>query len=466
MTSRVVPLILAVALFMETMDSTVIATSLPAIAESIGTSPINLKLALTTYFLALAIFIPVSGWAADRFGAKRLFRWAILVFAVGSLACAAASSLVEFVGARFIQGMGGAMMTPVARLVMLRTTRRSELVAAMAWFTMPGLIGPLVGPPLGGFLTTYASWHWIFLINIPIGLAGIVLSGRYLPEIPSGRIVPLDRIGFLLSAAACSGLIFGFSIAGLDVVPRYVPAVLVAAGLAAGIVYTIHARFAANPLLDLSLMRLTTFRTSVIGGSVFRIGIGATPFLLPLMLQLGFGYTPFESGMTTFAAAAGAIGMKILASPILKAVGFRWVLTVNAVLGAAFLAVNGLFTPATPTALIMLALLVGGFFRSLQFTSINTLAYADVDSDRLSRATSLSAVVQQLSLSLAVATAAGMLEIAVFVRGGVIDAGAFSIAFFVVAGISAVAALFFVRLPANAGAEVAGRLVERTTGQP
>jgi EmrB/QacA subfamily drug resistance transporter len=448
------------------MDSTVIATSLPAIASSIGTSPVALKLALTTYLLALAVFIPVSGWAADRFGPNRLFGWAIVVFMVGSVACAASSSLAEFVAARFVQGMGGAMMTPVARLVMLRSTRRSELVQAMAWLTMPALVGPLIGPPLGGFLTTYASWHWIFLINVPIGCAGIALAARYLPVIPPGAPVPLDRVGFLLSAIACSGLIFGFSVAGLDVMPTWVPVTLVCAGFAAASLYVVHARFAAWPLLDLTLLRITTFRSSVIGGSLFRIGVGAVPFLLPLMLQVGFGYTPFESGVTTFAAAAGAIGMKVLVGPILRAWGFRTVLACNAALAAVFIAINGLFTIDTPQIVIAAVLLVGGFFRSLQFTSINAIAFADVDNERLSRATSLSAVVQQFSLSLGVATAAGTLEIVVALRGGALDAPAFSIAFFVVAAITAVSALVFAGLPRDAGAEVAGRLAEGAPRQP
>lgn len=466
MTSRIVPLILAVALFMENMDSTVIATSLPAIAHSIGTSPIALKLALTTYLLALAVFIPVSGWAADRFGPNRLFGWAIVVFMVGSIACAVSSSLSEFVGARFIQGMGGAMMTPVARLVMLRSTERSGLVAAMTWLTMPALVGPLIGPPLGGFLTTYASWHWIFLINVPIGCAGIALAARYLPVIPPGTPVPLDRMGFFLSAIACSGLIFGFSVAGLDVMPAWVPVALVCTGFVAAGLYAVHARFAAYPLLDLSLLRITTFRSSVVGGSLFRIGAGAIPFLLPLMLQVGFGYTPFESGITTFAAAAGAIGMKLFVGPILKAFGFRAVLACTATLAAAFIAVNGLFTPSTPQVVIAGVLLVGGFFRSLQFTSLNVIAFADVDNDRLSRATSLSAVVQQFSLSLGVAAAAGTLEVVVALRGGALDAPAFSIAFFVVAAITALSALMFAALPGNAGEEVAGRLVEKAPRQP
>ncbi|MDP3895466.1 MAG: MFS transporter, partial [Mesorhizobium sp.] len=269
------PLILAVALFMEQMDSTVIATSLPAIAADIGTNPVALKLALTAYLVSLAIFIPVSGWMADRFGARRVFRIAIGVFVVGSILCALSGSLAAFVGARFLQGMGGAMMTPVARLVLVRATPKKDLVSAMAWLTIPALVGPLVGPPVGGFITTYFTWHWIFLINVPIGIAGIFFAGRVLPEIAGRAGDRLDVAGFALSAVAASGIVFGLSVISLPALPPVFGVLTAALGLVAAFVYVRHARHRDKPILDLSLFANPAFRAAILGGSFFRIGAGA-----------------------------------------------------------------------------------------------------------------------------------------------------------------------------------------------
>ncbi len=267
--NRITPLILAVALFMEQMDSTVIATALPTIASDLGVGPITLKLALTSYMVALAIFIPISGWIADRYGAKRVFRAAIVVFMLGSLLCALSSSLVAFVAARFLQGMGGAMMTPVGRLVLLRTTKKSELVSAMALLTIPALLGPITGPPVGGFITTFFSWHWIFLINIPIGLLGLWLSSIHLPEIAPIETAGIDWKGFLLSSAAASGLVFGLSVMSLPALPVFIGAAATVVGLLSMILYVIHARRHPAPLLDLSLFGNRSFRASIIGGTLF-----------------------------------------------------------------------------------------------------------------------------------------------------------------------------------------------------
>ena len=302
------------------MDSTVIATSLPAIANDIGTSPVALKLALTSYLVSLAIFIPISGWMADRYGAKRVFRAAIGVFIVGSIACAMSGSLVDFVLARFGQGLGGAMMTPVARLVLVRATPKRELVSAMAWLTVPALVGPLVGPPVGGFITTFFTWHWIFLINVPIGLIGIWLATRVLPDIEPVGARPIDIAGFLLSAIAASGVVFGLSVVSLPALPPIVGITTLVDrhGVAASPMSGTRRR-AANPILDPRVFANATFRAAIIGGTIFRIGNGAVPFLLPLMFQLGFGMTPFQSGMLTFASALGAIMMKFLAPITLQA---------------------------------------------------------------------------------------------------------------------------------------------------
>jgi EmrB/QacA subfamily drug resistance transporter len=455
---RLVPLIVAVALFMENMDSTVIATSLPAIAVDIGTNPLALKLAVTSYLLSLAVFIPMSGWTADRFGARRVFATAIAVFVIGSIGCALSRSLTDFVLARIVQGIGGAMMTPVGRLVLLRSVDKRALVDAMAWVSMPALIGPITGPPLGGFITTYASWHWIFIINVPIGLIGIVLVTRYIEDVRLAMRDPFDLSGMVLAAISVAGLAFGCSVLGVGLVPWPIAAALIAVGGVAFLIYRIHARKVPAPVLDFSLLALPTFRASLIGGFLFRMGIGALPFLLPLLLQVGFHFSPFQSGLTTFSSTVGALFMKTVASRILKRFGFRPVLIVNAVVSAAFLAACAWFSETTPFALMFAVLLVGGFFRSLQFTSTNVLAYAQVDERRMSRATALAAVGQQLSLSAGVALGGAAVELMVWSKAdATITAADFPPAFLVIAAISAVSAVIFARLPPDAGAELAHR---------
>ena len=287
-----VTLIVAVALFMETMDSTVIATSLPAIAKDLGEDPIALKLALTSYLLSLAVFIPLSGWAADRYGARTVFRAAIVVFTLGSAACGFASSLFDFVLFRIVQGIGGAMMVPVGRLVILRTVPKSELISALAWLTIPALMGPVIGPPLGGFITTFASWRWIFWINIPIGVLGVILATYYIQNFREEDLPPLDVKGFILSGIGLSGLAFGFTTIGQGLFPPVAVAALLIVGFIGCWLYVRHARIVTAPLIDLSLLKIDTFFASVVGGFIYRVGIGATPFLLPLLLQLGFGLTP------------------------------------------------------------------------------------------------------------------------------------------------------------------------------
>ncbi len=446
--SRIVPLILAVALFMEQMDSTVIATSLPAIAHDLGVGPITLKLALTTYMVGLAIFIPLSGWMADRFGAKRIFRLAMVVFIVGSILCAVSGSLIAFVVSRFIQGMGGAMMTPVARLVLVRSTSRSELVSAMATLTIPALVGPLAGPPLGGFITTYFSWHWIFLIY--------VLSGIYLPEVESAPPGPLDFKGFLLAAIAAAGTMFGLSVISL---PALSPAIGIAStvlGILSGCLYLRHARRHPSPLLDLRLFSDSAFRAAAVGGTLFRISIGAVPFLMPLMLQLGFGFTPFQSGLITFTGAVGAITTKFIARRVLTLAGFRTTLIVATITGAVLTFANGLFTPATPVLLISFVLLLAGFARSFFFTSVNALSFADISDRDASKATTMSAVLQQMSLALGVAVAGAILEVETAFTGTALQLRDFHIAFMIVSAIALSAVVPFLTMAKNAGAAVSG----------
>jgi EmrB/QacA subfamily drug resistance transporter len=455
--TRLLALIVACALFIENMDSTVISTSLPAIALDLATDPIALKLALTAYLLSLAVFIPVSGWIADRFGARSTFMTAIGVFLLGSVACAASGSLGTMVAARFLQGIGGAMMVPVGRLVLLRTVPKNELVQALSWLTIPALVGPMVGPPLGGFITTYFHWRWIFLINIPIGLLGILLANRFVPDIRGPR-APLDWLGFLLSGFGLAAAMFGFSTLGRHLVPAEVAAATLAIGVAALLGYVVHARHHPQPLLDLKLFRLPTYRAGVAGGSLFRIGIGATPFLLPLMLQLGFGLSPVQSGLLTFVSAIGAIFMKTIAARILKRLGFRRVLVWNALAASALLCSFGLFRPETPHVFIIATLLVSGCFRSLQFTSLNAISYAEVDSPRMGQASSLAGMTQQLSLSLGIAIGGYLLEIVgVLHDRPATDVRNFYVAFLAVGLISASSAWMMSRLPRNAGSEMAGR---------
>jgi len=455
---RIVPLIVATALFMENMDSTVISTSLPAIARALDTNPLALKLAVTSYLLSLATFIPASGWTADRFGTRNVFRTAIGVFVLGSIGCAASHSLEQFVLARIAQGVGGAMMTPVGRLILVRSIDKQLLVNAMSLVTIPALIGPICGPPLGGFITTFASWHWIFLINVPIGLVGIALVSRFIPNVYAEQQDPFDVLGFILSGLAIAGLAFGLSALGLEFLPTKIVVALIAAGAVSAVAYVIHAGRTPAPILDLSLLRLPTFRASIFGGFLFRLGIGALPFLLPLLLQVGFKLTPFQSGLITFTAALGAMFMKAAVASVLRRFGYRNVLVYNALISSAFLAACATFVQGMPFAAMVAILLSGGFFRSLQFTSINTIAYAEIAPAKMSRATSMVAAAQQLSLSTGVAVGALVVEFMVRLRQSTtISINDFPPAFLFVSLLSASAVLIFARLPRDAGAELSGR---------
>lgn len=462
--NRIIPLILAVALFMEQMDSTVIATSLPAIAKDLNVGPITLKLALTAYMVSLAIFIPISGWMADKFGAKKIFRFAIAIFVVGSICCAVSGSVVEFVVSRFLQGMGGAMMTPVGRLVLLRTTKRTDLVSAMALLTIPGLVGPLTGPPVGGFITTYFSWHWIFLINVPIGIIGIWLATIYLPEIETTNPPPMDIAGFVLSGLAASGVVFGFSVVSLPALPPFVGIASIIVGFICGALYVRHAKIHPAPILDFKIFRNATFRTASISGTVFRISTGAIPFLMPLMLQIGFGLNPFQSGMITFAGAIGAITTKFMARRVFAATGFKGTLLSAGIVGACTTLANSFFTPETPYSLIMICLVTAGFARSFFFTGTNALSYSDIDDRQASQATSMASVLQQISLALGVAFAASILEVSAYFSGRHLELANFHLAFMIVALVSLFATLPLMAMDKGAGSEVSGH--RRKVSQP
>jgi MFS family permease len=316
----------------------------------------------------------------------------------------------------------------------------------------------VIGPPLGGFITTYFSWHWIFLINIPIGCLGIFMALKYIDPIKSENPEPFDLYGLVLAGIGLAGIAFGLSVAGLNLLPWTVVAALVVVGTISMTLYVIHARRTGSPVLDFSMLNLATLRASIIGGFMFRLGIGALPFLLPLLMQVGFGLSPFQSGLVTFASAVGAMGMKTLAARIIRSFGFRNLMTVNAVVSSLFLAACALFTAATPLLLIMIILVVGGFFRSLQFTAINTVAYAEVEPAQMSRATTLVSVNQQLAISAGVAVGAFSVETTMWVHGASeLSATVFAPAFLVVSVISAASAWFFWQMPDDAGHEISGR---------
>jgi MFS family permease len=373
-----------------------------------------------------------------------------------------ANSLAALVAARILQGMGGALMVPVGRLVLLRTVEKSDLVRAMSYVSVPALIGPVMGPPLGGFIVTYWSWRWIFFVNIPIGVLGIVLVNLLIGNLKEGGRHPFDFGGFVLTGVGLASLAFGFENVGRGALPKVVIAALLIIGAACTVLYVRHARRVDHPIIDLALFRIPTYAAATIGGFLFRMGLGAMPFLLPLMLQVGFGLDALSSGLLTFASAAGAMTMKMTAARIIRTLGFRIVLVGDAMISALFLFGYSLFRPTTPHLVIFLALLAGGFFRSLQMTSINTLSYADVPPAMLSRATSLTSMAQQLSQTVGVATGALLLQVVLALRGGgALTAPDFYPAFVGVAMISLLSVPFFFKMSPDAGAEVSGRPVAR-----
>lgn len=464
--NRMTPLIVATALLMENIDSTVISTSLPQIARDLNADPIHLKLALTSYLLALAIFIPASGWAADRFGARKVFRLAILVFTLGSIACAQSDTLPELIAARVLQGIGGSMMTPVGRLIVLRSTPKAQLVNALAWLTVPALIGPVIGPPLGGFITTYFQWRWIFWINVPVAMLGLILVTLHIRDIRMDDVADFDFRGFFLVGPGIAAFLTGITLSGLTLASPLFVWSLILSGIALLLGYVWHALRVPDPIIDLRLLRLPTFRISVTGGTLFRIATGALPFLLPLMLQFGFGMSAFNSGLLTFATGVGALTMKFLAQPILQRFGFRRVMVANTAIAALFLMAPGAFQPGMPWLLMIAVLFVGGISRSLQFTSINAVAYADVPPERLSSATSFNSVLQQLSGSVGITVAAFGIEAVRGWHGSPdLSADVFPPVFVMIGCLSLLAIIPFARLSRMAGSGLLGEAEMPRRGQ-
>ena len=453
--ANAVPLAVASALFMEFIDSTALSTALPTLARAFHTDPVHLKLALTSYLLALAVFAPASGWVADRFGPKRVFLSAMAVFLAGSICCGLSHSLGQLVAARVLQGIGGAMMTPVGRLIVVDSAPRDRFVSAMSWFTMPALVGPLLGPPLAGLILGVASWSWIFYINIPVGVLGMLAVALLVPGGGRPRPGRFDGAGFAMAALAIVALTAVSETAGAGLAPW--PAEIVAAlvGAAALVVFIRHVGQVDHPVLKLRLLAIPSFGASVVGGTLVRLGLGAAPLLLPLLLQIGLGWSPVKAGLMTISQAAGALLFKPIAPAILRRFGYRPVLIASAAGTAVCTALPGGFRASTPEVAIVLLLGVSGFLRSCQFTASNALSYADVGRADVSQASTLSTVIQQVSLSLGVSI--GGLTLHMAAGSGVLTPERFTVPFLVIGGLSAMALPVYLRLPKDAGADIGGR---------
>jgi EmrB/QacA subfamily drug resistance transporter len=456
--TRLTAVIVASALFMQNLDSTVIATALPTMARSFGYDPVRMNVALTSYLLSLTVFIPASGWVADRYGTRNVFRWAIVVFTIGSIFCGLSNGLPELVAARVLQGVGGAMMVPVGRLLLLRTAAKTELVAAMAWLTVPALLGPVVGPPVGGFIVTWFNWRWTFFINIPVGIAGLIAVTMFIKDFREPPKGSFDLMGLIISGFGLCFAMGALETAGRGLVaPEWTEACL-AAALVMAFLYYRHARRHPAPLLDFTLMKLPCFGLSFSAMMLFRTGIGAIPFLLPMMLQVAFGDSAAQSGLITFASSAGALVMKPAAQRALRMFGFRDTLIWNGLFSGVMLLACAAFRPTWPAAAIYLVLLLGGFLRSLQFTAYNTLAYGDVSRQQMSAATSLYTAGQQLAATIGVSAGALALEAARSLSGHVNpQTSDFSAAFVVVGLLSMCAVPIAFLMPQAAGDDLTGR---------
>ncbi|APW40066.1 MFS transporter [Rhodoferax koreense] len=457
--SRRIPLIVAAAFFMETLDSTIVTTALPAIAKSFNATTLSLSLSISAYLVALAVFVPTAGWASDRFGARRLFAGAIALFTLSSLLCALSPNLWSFIAARTLQGVAAAFMSPVGRLVVLRSTPKQRLIEAIGLITWPGLIGPVLGPPLGGLISTYASWHWIFLINIPLGIAGVWMVLRHVPDEVTGRRTPFDVRGFGLTALALAALVHGLALLGEAQGAASTALVWLTAACMSGALAIRHALRHPTPMLDLRAARVPTFAISMLtAGMMARIAISATPFLLPLMFQIGFGLDAFRAGLMLLVYMGGNLAMKSATTPVLRRFGFRRVLTLNGLLCAAAMAACGLLTPGLSLAVIYPVLFIAGMSRSMHFTTVSSLAFADIAADQRAGASTISAMAQQVAATLGVAFAVLALAFFQNLRGAsALSLADFQRALLAGAALMALAALYSLRLAPDAGIEVSGK---------
>ncbi|OJH42373.1 MFS transporter [Cystobacter ferrugineus] len=455
--SRLASIAVASALFMEFIDSTALSTALPALSTAFGSDPVHLKLALTSYILALAVVAPASGWIADRHGPRRVFMTAMGVFLAGSVLCGFSRSLAELVVFRTLQGVGGALMVPVGRLIVVSSAPRERLVSAMSWFTMPALVGPLVGPPLAGFILKIADWPWIFFINVPVGILGMLAVLRFVPPLHQPYPGRFDMKGFVIAATAITSLVGASEVVGMGLVPVAVQLGMWGLALGSIAAYIRHALRVERPVLNVRLVRYDTFRASLVGGTVVRVGLGATPFLLPLLFQVGLGWGPLETGLVTVGTAVGAMACKPVAPGIIRRFGFRSTLIYANFVTAVLTALPAFFRGWTPVALMVVVLTVGGFMRSMQFTALNTVAYADIPQGTVSNASTLSVVTQQMGLSLGISFGGLMLHLARGDAEGVITPNQFILPFVAVGVVTMLAGPLFRRMSPEAGASIQGR---------
>jgi EmrB/QacA subfamily drug resistance transporter len=459
--SRLATIAVASALFMEFIDSTALSTALPTLSHAFGVDPIHLKLALTSYIVALAVIAPASGWMADRYGPRRIFLIAMVAFLAGSCLCGFSRSLGELIASRIIQGIGGGMMTPVGRLIVVGSAPRDRLVSAMSWFTMPALVGPLIGPPLAGFVLAVAQWPWIFFINVPVGIIGVTAVMRFVPQLKQPHPGQFDLKGFFICAVAISALVVASETLGAGLVSIWAQAAAVLLALGAGTYFVNHALNTEKPILDLHLIRYPTYRASLLGGTLMRLGIGATPFLMPLLLQVGLGWSPLRAGSVTIAIAFGAFISKPVVPKIIRHSGFRSTLITANLFGGILTAAPAIFRENTPVALIMILLALSGFVRSTQFTAINTVAYADVPPKDVSHASTLATVAQQVGLCVGISFGGLMLHLA---RGanGALTPDRFVIPFIAVGLVTMLAGPVYSTLHPDAGAAIGGRAPKKT----
>jgi EmrB/QacA subfamily drug resistance transporter len=455
---KLVPVIVAFPLFLQNLDSSVMATALPSIARSLQVETLQLNLAITAYLLSLAVFLPLSGWVADRFGAKRVFCGAIACFSIGSALCGVADSLTSLVLFRVVQGLGGAMMVPVGRLILLRRVKPSAMVAAMVWFTVPPAIGRMVGPLFGGVIVTFTSWRWIFLVNVPFGLLGIALAAAFISDIREDlALAPFDVRGFVLLALGLTGLLAGLETAGKALMPVWVSWAMAALGALAMGAYFAVSRSKANPIMDLRVLRYTTYHASIVGGTPLRIAIGASPFLLPLMFQLGFGLSPLDSGLLTVATAVGSLATRTIMARAIRLIGFRSLLMAMTALTSLCYMSYGLFRPSTPHAVMFCAMMFGGLVNSMGMVSLQTLGFSEISKPLMSHATTLSTMAQQVSLSFGVVMGASLVGAAAWWHGSDnahLAARDFSPAFVFIGAMTMLSLLFFSRLDRDEGADM------------
>lgn len=457
--SRAIAFTVAAAFFMETLDASIITTALPAIGAGFGTTALGVSASVTVYLVAMAVFVPAAGWCGERYGARRVFAAAVGVFTFASLLCGLAPSLWALIAARTLQGAAAAFMSPVGRFVVLRETPQNRIIEAIATITWPGLIAPVLGPPLGGFIVSHVSWHWIFLINVPLGAIGVWLVLRYIPYRAPTRQARFDTAGFVLTALSLAALVEGLAELGERHGGRTWPLLLIAVGIAAGVAAVRHARRTPDPMLDLRALAVPTFALAVASvGFISRVAINASPFLLPLMFQIGFGMSPTQAGLMVLVYMAGNLLMKSATTPVLRRFGFRRVLTVNGALCTATLVACGLLAPGHPMPLIYAVLLAAGMTRSMNFTTITTLAFADVNAEQRAGASALATMFQQVAMTLGVAFAAFALGASQMLRAapslGLAD---FRYVWFAIALLMGLATAGALRLDRAAGATISGK---------